>query len=426
MAAPSRLAPTLEGMSALSTLRTSGQILAGWGFITYHAWGRRDPVADLFTFRGRRNPYATYEKLRARGPVSRTTLGGLVTVEHDLCGQVLRERRFGVGEEPGLDGIVDLSLLELDPQDHTRLRRLVAPAFSPRRMKTQEERIQRVVDRLIDDLAVRLKDGPVDLMSTYAKPLPIAMIASLMGIPDEELPALGRHGDAIGGVLDGVQSFGHFRRVRRARADLDTLFLQLAERRRQEPAEDIVGDLVVALDAGELSEAEFRALCSLVLVAGFETTVNLIGNAMDALMNRPEVWRRLTEDPALVDALAEETLRWDSPVQATSRTARADLEVNGHVVPKGTLMLVLIGGANRDPKVFERPDEFDIDRPNAHEHLAFGQGIHHCVGRPLAMLEGRIALRTLAERLPELRRAAPSELGTGMILRGRSRLPVRI
>lgn len=159
-------------MSTLGTLRTLGQIVAGWGFLTHHAWVKRDPVADLFTFRGRRDPYSAYETLRARGPVSRTTLGGFVSVDHAVCEQVLRNRDFGVGRESGPEGIIDLSLLELNPPDHTRLRRLVAPAFSPRRMKIQEEKVQRVVDRLLDDLVARLKGGPVDLMSAYAKPCP--------------------------------------------------------------------------------------------------------------------------------------------------------------------------------------------------------------------------------------------------------------
>ncbi|MDO5499157.1 MAG: cytochrome P450 [Propionibacteriaceae bacterium] len=413
-------------MQVSESVHTLAQMAIGRTFIGFHAYVRRDPLARLFTGRGRRDPYPGYERIRALGPLPRSSIRSVVLVDHALSHQVLRSRDFGVADVPSPSRSVDLSLLILDPPDHTRLRRLISGAFAPARMRQQEERIQQAADRLVTELDARLATGPVDLMTAYAKPLPIVMIAALMGIPEEEVPALGRYGDAIGGVLDGLQSVRHFREVTIALRELHALFHRLAEQRRLAPASDVVSDLVVALDRGELNSEEFATLCTLLLVAGFETTVNLIGNAMSALLVRPQVWRRVVDDPDTVDKVIEETLRWDPPVQATVRAARTETELGGERLPAGQLVSVLIAGANRDPKVFDDPAVFDIDRPNAADHLSFGQGIHHCIGRPLAMLEGRIALRTLAARLPGLKPAGPPTGASGYILRGRATLPIRL
>ncbi|WP_432559442.1 cytochrome P450 [Granulicoccus sp. GXG6511] len=413
-------------MQITETARVLAELGIGRAFIGYHAHIRRDPLAQLFTRRGRQNPYPIYERVRALGPFPRSSFNSLLLVDHAHCHQVLRSRDFGVSQIQSPSRAVDLSLLILDPPDHTRLRRLISSAFAPARIREQEERIQNAANRLVDEFAARLADGPVDLMGAYAKPLPIVMIAALMGVPDHEVPALGRHGDAIGGVLDGLQSLRHYRELSVAQRELHALFHRLVEQRRAAPGSDVISDLVTALDHQELTAEEFESLCTLLLVAGFETTVNLIGNAMSALLVRPHLWRRLVEKPGLVDRVVEETLRWDSPVQATVRAAMTDVELGGRILRPGQLVSVLIAGANRDPKVFDRPDVFDIDRPNAAEHLSFGHGIHHCIGRPLAMLEARIALRTLVTRLPDLKPAGPPTEGSGYILRGRATLPVRL
>lgn len=413
-------------MQFLETARIVTELGLGRAYLGFHAHVRRDPLAQLFTPAGRRDPYPIYERIRARGLLPNSSINSLLVVDHALCHQVLRNRDFGVSQIPSPSRAVDLSLLNLDPPDHTRLRSLIRAAFAPARVREQEGRIQDAAERLVSRLERTLAKGPADLIKEYAKPLPIVMIAALIGIPDEELPALGKHGDAIGGVLDGLQSLAHFRAVQTAQVELTDLFHRLARERRCEPRSDVISDLVAALDRDLLTQAEFDALCSLLLVAGFETTVNLISNAVCALLTRPELWQRLTEQPSLVDRVLEETLRWNSPVQATVRMANADVELGGRHLRSGQLVSVLLGGANRDPQVFNRPDEFDIDRPNAGDHLSFGHGIHHCVGRPLAMLEARIALRALVTRLPYLAPAGPPTQGPGYILRGCATLPVQM
>lgn len=415
-----------DPLSLPSRARALGGLLAGSGYIAWHALLRRDPLMRLFTYTGRRHRYEIYERMRAAGPVVRSSAGILAVTGHAVADEVLRSRATSVHTQA--DGIMeglDLSLLELDPPDHTRLRSLVAPAFTARRMREQEERIAGAVAALADDLATRLADGPVDLMATFARPLPVVMITALMGIPDDDVDELTRYGDAIGRALDGVQSMRHHREIVRADAGLTALFERLIAQRRRDPGDDVISHLVAAEDEGRLTHEELIALASLLLVAGFETTVNLIGNAVAALLDRPDLWRRVVDDPGLVDRAVDETLRWDSPVQLTGRTPTADLVAGGHRLDAGTGLVILFGAANRDPAVFDDPDEFSLDRPNPRDHLAFSSGIHHCVGRPLAEIEGRLALAALAERLPRLRRAAPETMRSGVVLHGRATLPVR-
>lgn len=414
-------------MITASDARVVAQLALGRAYVTYHAVLRRDPLMSLFTAAGRRDPYPLLERVRARGPLMRSSTGALGTADHAVVDAILRSRDTSVHVQGNTaSGVIDLSLLELDPPDHTRLRALVAPAFTARRMRDQEGPISAAVERLVDDLARRLQEGPVDLMAAYAKPLPVVMITALLGVPDAEIAALNRYGDAIGSALDGVQSVRHARELATARHNLNALFDRLVERRRAEPTDDLVSQLATAEGAGRLTRDELLPLVNLVLVAGFETTVNLLGNAVSALLDRPGAWQRLVDDPGLAERVVDETLRWDPPVQLTGRSATADLDAAGHAIPAGTSVILLLAGANRDPAVFPNPGEFSLDRPNPREHLAFSSGIHHCVGRPLAELEARLALAALARRLPGLRRAAPETMGTGVVLHGRRTLPVRL
>ncbi|MFP5415919.1 MAG: cytochrome P450 [Actinomycetes bacterium] len=412
------------GFAELAT--TLRQTIGGAGYIAWHALARRDPLMRLFTPAGRRHRYAIFEELRPRGPVSRSTAGMLSVVDHRMADALLRRRDTTVTDRgnSGL-GVVDLSLLITDPPDHTRLRALVAPAFTPRRMREQEERIATAIDALADRLVDQLADGPVDLVAAYAKPLPVLMITSLLGIPDAEVDALAGWGDAIGRSLDGVQSMSQRRQLVEADHQLRALMERLIEQRRRQPGDDVISHLVAAEDAERLTHAELVPLAILLLVAGFETTVNLLGNAVSALLERPDLWRRLTDDPDLAERAIDETLRYDPPVQFLGRTATADMDVEGHPFRAGDIVVMLVGAVNRDPQLFERPLEFSLDRPRPREHLAFGSGIHHCVGRPLAELEGRLALAALARRLPRLRRAGHESLHQGVTLNGRRTLPVR-
>lgn len=412
-------------MQLPDSARALAQVAIGRSAIEFHARLRREPLALLFTPTGRADRYSIYETIRARGPLVKSLGGGMLVVDHALSHEILRNRHYVTELPKPPFRAIELSLLNTDPPDHTRLRRLVAGAFTPSRMRMQQERIQKMVDRLLDDVVARLADGPVDLIEAYAKPLPILVIAGLMGVPEHELPVLARHGDAIAGVLDGLQSMRQYRAVATARRDLNDLFRRLGDQRRGDPRPDIVSDLLPALDGGEITRDEYESLCRLVLIAGFETTVNLIGNAVAALLDRPEVWHRLVADPTLVDQVVEETLRWDSPVQVVGRVAAADVQLSGQTLPKGQVFIVLLAAANRDPAVFERPAEFDVDRPNAGNHLAFGHGIHHCLGRPLAMLESRIAVAALSVRLPSLRSAGARSRAANSTLSGYARLPVR-
>lgn len=418
----------LTSVGPVERTRVAGTLAAGFGFITWHALARRDPLMQLFTWAGRRDRHPIYQRLRERGSVSRSTTGFAAVVGHAAADQLLRSRDTSVITQGGpADALsFDLSLLELDPPDHTRLRALVAPAFAARRMRVQEDRIRSAVDRFTGELARKLAGGPVDLMDAFARPLPVLMITSLLGIPDEELGPLTRYGNAVGLALDGVQSVAHHRELKEADAQLRALFARLIERRRRDPGDDLVSHLVAAEDEDKLTEAELVPLASLLLVAGFETTVNLIGNGVAALLDRPDLWRRLVDDPGLAERAVDETLRQDSPVQLTGRTPTRDLEVDGHTIPAGTGVVVLLGAANRDPAVFGRPDEFDLDRPNPRDHLAFGSGIHSCPGRALAELEGRLALESLATRLPRLARGGRETMASGVVLHGRRTLPVRL
>jgi P450-derived glycosyltransferase activator len=354
-------------------------------------------------------------------------MGNWVTTSHRLCNTVLRDRRFGVrSAEPTMPDSpaddFDMSFLDRDPPDHTRLRRLAQPAFSPRQMAGYRPRVEQTVEGLLDRAAAA---GAFDLVSGYAAPLPIAVITDLLGVPDADAARFARYGAVIGSALDGIHSLAHAARLQAANDELKAMFEGLFELRRREPADDVISRIVAA-QGGAIRPREMLPMCNLLLVAGFETTVNLVGNAVAALLAHPRQWDDLCADPAgLASAAVEETLRWDPPVQRTARCALEDVELDGHLVRKGEFVVTLIGAANRDPAAFADPDKFDIHRTQTADHLAFSSGIHYCVGQPLARMEAQIAVRRLAERLPGLRQAGPLRRRTSSIVRGPIRLPVR-
>ena len=261
-------------------------------------------------------------------------------------------------------------------------------------------------------------------MSTLAAPLPIAVITDLLGIPEAEASDFARVGVAIGSALDGIRSLRHAGQLQAANVALQKLFESLFELRRHRPGDDVVSQIVAA-EGDKIKPAEMLPMCVLLLVAGFETTVNLIGNAVLALLDHREQWEALCADPVGMAPLAvDEALRFDPPVQRTARVALEPTELDGKPVRKGQLVVTLIGAANRDPEVYERPDSFDIGRRPSVDHLAFSSGIHYCVGQPLAKLEATIALQMLAERLPSLRRRGPVKRRSATTIRGPVRLPV--
>ena len=390
----------------------------------FHGYVRRDPMSRLHLRAGRDNPYAIYDRMRAQGTIVATRLGNWATTSHAICNTVLRDRRFGVrsAELTVADAPdeFDMSFLDQDPPDHTRLRRLAQPAFSPKHMAGWRPRIEATVDGLLDRAA-----GEFDLVSAYAAPLPIAVITDLLGVPDANAERFSRYGTVIGSALDGIHSLTHAARLQAANNELRVLFEELFALRRVAPADDIVSRLVAA-EGDQIQPREMLPMCVLLLVAGFETTVNLVGNAVNALLDHPAQWADLCADPAgLAAAAIEETLRWDPPVQRTARCALDDLELDGQLVRRGQFVVTLLAAANRDPAVYRDADAFDIHRVPEADHLAFSSGIHYCVGQPLARLEATIALQKLAERRPDLRRAGALKRRTSSIVRGPIRLPVQ-
>jgi cytochrome P450 len=410
--------------------------------VTWNGYLRRDPMALLELRPGRDDPYAIYDRIRAAGTLVPTRLGNWATASHRVCDSVLRDRRFGVnpatitGGAPadgaaGPEEQLDLSFLGMDPPDHSRLRRLAQPAFSPRAVSGYRDRIERTVGELLDRAlagtgpAGSPAAGEFDLVSAFAAPLPIAVITDLLGVPDAEARQFSEYGMVIGSALDGIKSLRHAAQLQAADTALNKLFEGLFELRRRDPQDDVVSRLVAA-EGDQIQPAEIVPMCALLLVAGFETTVNLIGNGVLALLSHPDQWAALCADPEGLAARAvEETLRYDSPVQRTGRIALEPLELEGQPLRPGELVMTLIGAANRDPQTYDRPDAFDIRRDGPADHLAFSSGIHYCLGQPLARLEATIAFRLLAERMPGLALAGPVQRRNATTIRGPLRLPVR-
>jgi hypothetical protein len=389
----------------------------------YQGYRKHDELALLMLHPGRDNPYPLYERLRARGPVVRSRVGPWVTTSHRACNAVLRNRQFGVvlDDQPAQGG-GGLSFLEMNPPDHTRLRRLAAPAFSPKRMAGYTSLIEKTVQQLLDDLPA---DGGFDLVSTFAAPLPIAVISDLLGVPTAHAGQFARWGATIGTALDGVKGVRHLAALMRANAGLEELFTGLFEERRREPGEDVISSLVAA-EGERITPAEMVPICVLLFIAGFETTVNLISNGVLALLEHHEQWAALGADPSLAAGAVEEVLRFDPSVQRTGRVALVDTELEGVSLRRGEYIVTLTAAANRDPDVYDEPSRFDITRTPAVEHLAFSSGIHYCLGAPLARIEATIALAALAERLPSLRRAGHVVRRNASTIRGPLRLPVAV
>ena len=403
--------------------------------IRYYQW-RGDPLARWMRPQTRTDPYPLYADIRRRGLV-RSALGPWMTADHAAAESILRDRRFSASPVhqrgyrppayPAGDPRAELpaaDLLTMDPPDHTRIRRLVSGAFTPKAIAGLEPWIREVTGRLLT--AADAAAG-FDLIDALALPLPIAVICHLLGVPAQDQASFRAWGHAITAtLLEPQTSPAGEQQSRAAELALTSYLRDLVAKRRADPDESLLSALVAIEEDGDrLSSAELVSTALVLLVAGFETTVNLIGNGTVALLGEPGHWERLREDPALVPAAVEELLRYDSPVQVTSRTATEDVDLDGTAMPKGTPVIVAIGGANRDPGVFDQPDRLIIDRPNASRHLSFSLGIHHCLGAALARLEGRIAVEELTRRYPSLEMAGPPVRRPLLVLRGFETVPVR-
>ncbi|MEU7607649.1 cytochrome P450, partial [Streptomyces sp. NPDC041003] len=320
---------------------------------------------------------------------------------------------------------VDMFALGVAPH-HTRLRALVAREFTARRIGSLRPRVQQITDELLDAMAAR-PDRRADLIGSFAVPLPMTVICELLGVPGLDRARFRFWSNEIVAPLDGVGADG------RVMAEMTAYLLELVGAKAEDPGDDLLSDLIRTRDedGDRLSPDELIGMAFLLLVAGHETTVNLIGNGVRALLAHPDQLAALRADPeGLIDGAVEEMLRYDGPVQhATYRFARTGLELGGTLIPAGSSVLVALAAADRDPARFARPgpDVFDIRRPGP-GHLAFGHGIHFCLGAPLARMEGRIAVRALLERFPDLAEdpdAGPRDWLPGGLMRGVTRLPLR-
>ena len=385
------------------------------------------------------DPYPLYQRIRSRGALVPGRLGH-VTASHAVVSDVLRSDDFRAGRgteaaprplaalarwslDPAALGPIDPpSLLVVEPPDHTRYRRLVSRVFTARAVEGLRGRVQQVADQLLDDL-----DGQpeVDLVASYASLLPVTVITEILGVRAEDREKVLGFGRDGAPSLDVGLSWQQYQSVDRAARGFQTWLGGHLEQLRRAPGDDLLSQLVVLEDGGErLDDTELRAVAGLVLAAGFETTVNLLGSGTVLLLQHPDQLARLRADPSLWPTAVDEVLRYESPVQVTARFAVRETSLHGRTVPAGGLVVTMLGGANRDPDVFDDPDRFDVGRANAREHLSFSGGRHFCLGAALARLEGEVGLRTLLDRYPDLALAPGATRTTTRVLRGWERLPV--
>lgn len=388
----------------------------------------------------RADPYPLYGEIRDRGPLVLPDINLVVFSGYEDCFDVLRhpdsasdrlkstaaQRAIANGEPARPFG--PPGFLFLDPPDHTRLRKLAQKAFAPKVVKAMEAEIAVLVEALLDKVAAA---GEFDVIADLAYPLPVAVICRLLGVPLEDEPEFSHASALLARSLDPFITF-----TGEVPEDMDErlqagLWLRqylrdLIARRRADPGEDLMSRLIAAEEDGDqLTEDEIVATCNLLLIAGHETTVNLIANAILAMLREPRHWAALAADPTHASAVVEETLRHDPPVQLVARIAAEDLDINGTVVPKGDTALLLTAAAQRDPSAFVDPDVFDPHRASI-KHLAFGHGAHFCLGAPLARLEAQLALTMVTVRFPDARLDGPAEYKPNLTLRGLSRLAVAV
>ncbi|UFS93349.1 cytochrome P450 [Nocardia huaxiensis] len=404
-----------------------------------------EPFARLMVgAEGRENPYPILEELRRAGKLVPTSINW-VTVDYELTRSILRDNRFGAFitpeiNVPGKSGMPEgmrkllrsailpanpvdpPSLLMLDAPDHTRVRKSVSAAFTPRAIGKLRQQVEAVTTELLDALP---SDGTVDLIESFAAHLPMALIAEMLGVgvDHENRERFLGWGDKVTPLLDFGVPLRTYRTAAATLDEVDRFLDDLIEELRVNPGDNILSSLVTA---NELGPDELKSTASLLFGAGFETTVNLIGNGVTQLLAHPDQLERVLAEPGLWPQAVEEILRFDSPVQSTARMALCELEIAGVTLQPGNVVVMILAGANRDPGVFENPHTFDITRKNVREHLSFSSGPHVCLGASLARMEGTYALRTLFEQFPDLRLAGTPERREQFNLHGYAHLPVHL
>lgn len=399
-----------------------------------------EAVALLMSPPGRLDPYPTYERLRAHGPVVSTAAGFFVVTGYTEADTVLRSPRFGVMDDEERDGAfphwqdspamtsISRSMIRANPPDHSRMRRLAAGVFTPRRVAALREVVAAQADGLVDEMIRAGRGGAaVDFMGSFAYPLPVTVICALLGVPTADWARFRHWASDLTGVLEPELTPQELAIADAGASELRDYFTELIAQRRRAPADDLTTALVQAHDADgdRLSGEELLANLVLLLVAGFETTTNLLGNGLVVLLTHPDSATALRGQPELAPDYVEEFLRYDSPVQLTSRTVRESVSLAGVELPAGSWLLVLLGAANRDPARFTDPARFDARRAQS-PPLSFGAGAHYCLGAGLARLEAQVAFPLLLRRLPELVLAGEPTRRHRLTLRGYETLPVTV
>jgi len=387
----------------------------------------------------RADPYPIYRQIRESGPMVLPESNLVVFSTFAECDEVLRHpsscsdrlkstiAQHAISEGATARPFGTPGFLFLDPPDHTRLRRLVSKAFSPKIVKSLEPGIAELVSGLLDKVA---DAGHVDVIADLAYPLPVAVICRLLGVPIEDEPQFSWASTLLAQGLDPFIAFTGqapgFEDRLQASNWLRGYLRDLLHERRARPRDDLMSGLAAVEEAGDqLTEDEIVATCNLLLIAGHETTVNLIANAVLAMLRHPAYWSQLAGDPARASAIVEETLRFDPPVQLVGRIAGDDMTIGDTRIPQGDTMMLLLAAAHRDPAVAPRPDEFDPDRPSV-RHLAFGLGPHFCLGAPLARLEAAVALSEVTRRFPNARLAGEPVYKPHVTLRGMAGLDITV
>jgi cytochrome P450 len=391
-----------------------------------------DQVPSPFLTTDMSDRHRAYAELTRSGPVHEVTLphgspAWLVTGYHEARAALV-DPRFAAVEtplahllDPALRAATESSMLSMDGPGHARLRKLVMAAFTRRQVERLAPRIQQITDELLAPLAER--GSPFDLLEEFAYPLPVAVICELLGVPEDRRGDFGKWSQiTVNSLVVGVEALSA------ALTEFVSYLRELIALKRAEPGDDLATALIAARDGGDrLSEDELTSMMQLLLVAGHETTVNLVASAVHALLSTPGAWDLLRAEPERVPAVVEEALRFNGPVQtATERVVTEDVEIAGTTIPAGAHVRVALLAGNRDPKAWPAAEEFDVTRPPG-PHLAFGHGIHLCVGAPLARLEGRIALTSLLGTFPGLRLAVPPQdvpAAPGVLMNGFATMPV--
>jgi cytochrome P450 len=388
---------------------------------------RNDVFTSLMAPAARLDPYAMYRHLASDGPTLDSGLGATFVFSHDLCLDLLRDKRTSVDERNSfLAGPGDdlPTLIHLDPPDHDRLRRLVQAAFTPRRVDGLRTRAQELVSEVVPALEGR---EDVDLIDAVAYPVPLLIICELLGIPEADHALVKDWSTVLARSIDPAVLRDEITNsaIAQAQSEFADYLRVLVQRRRRSPGDDLLSALSArGSETDTLSESELLGLALLLLVAGHETTVNLIGNSMLALLRHPDQYRLLHTGGVSARRAVDELLRFDSPVQMTTRIALEDIKLGAQTLAAGHFAVLMLGAANRDPIAMDRPDTLDLTATRQLSHLSFGSGLHHCLGAALARAEAEVVLASLATRYPHMELVAEAPIRPSFVLRGRTQLRV--